>query len=394
MQAKRLTQARKAAESDRDTNRKTAQMVQLISEMGPDIPEISRKLGQFKESVRYRYKEKILKRGFAIQAIPDYEGLGMRRVLIVVSFAGGFQSYAQTILTAMSELCYVTSFSGTFPEGKYVVNASVPGEFLGQFVDFIGSLRKKGLFSEAETFIFDLFRNVPMQAQYYDFDRGIWDFDWKVSEAGYVPEAKPTSKSFDKVDLLILKELQKDATQSLTAVASNLHIDYKKLAWHYNTHVIARGLIETYRLNWMGTRYDFKLEKALHRKHRYLLVTLLAKDIGEGETLRVMHGLNKLPFVWSWAAGRSYYTQIALPVDLVNEGLQFIGDMVAPVRDRVEYFLIDQSNSLAFSICYKLFDEKGRRWTFNPQDLLLRFADLMVKIRESAGQPRGTVPTS
>ena len=39
----------------RDTSYKTAEMVKLISEIGPDIPEISRRLGQYKESVRYRY---------------------------------------------------------------------------------------------------------------------------------------------------------------------------------------------------------------------------------------------------------------------------------------------------------------------------------------------------
>jgi len=41
-------------ESKKDVNTRTAQLVQLLTEIGPDIPEIARRLGQFKESVRYR----------------------------------------------------------------------------------------------------------------------------------------------------------------------------------------------------------------------------------------------------------------------------------------------------------------------------------------------------
>lgn len=381
---RRLTRAIQARGPKRDTNSKTAEMVELISEIGPDIPEIARRLGQYKESVRYRYKKKVLGKGFAIQAIPAYEELGMRRVLLVASFARDFQPFAQAILSAMSELCYVVSFAPTMLKGKYIVDASVPEKFLGEFADLVRSLVVKGLFTEAEVFDFDLFMNVPMKAGNYDFDRGIWDFDWKMDGSTYIPPAKPVRKSFDYTDLLILKELHKDATQSMTDIAANLRINYKKLAWHYVTHVLGRRLIRTYLLNWMGTRYDFKLEKALHRRHRYLLVVVLVKQLREGEALNIVHGL-RLPFIWSWAAGRSYYAQVALPVDVVNEGFQFIRDVLAPFSDRVEYFVVDQANALAFTVSYKLYDERLRSWTFDSQEVSRRFDDLLVKIKEGAG---------
>src|SRR5947209_20400847 len=82
-------------ESKKDVNTRTAQLVQLLTEVGPDIPEISRRLGQFKESVRYRYKEKILKRGFAVRAAVDHEKLGLKRIVFVVDFAPLYKQYAQ-----------------------------------------------------------------------------------------------------------------------------------------------------------------------------------------------------------------------------------------------------------------------------------------------------------
>ena len=113
-------------ESKKDVNTRTAQLVQLLTEIGPDIPEIARRLGQFKESVRYRYKEKIVNRGFAVQAAVDHEKFGLRRIIFVVDFGPQYKEYAAAILTAMHELAYISSFAKTLPDGLFVVNASVP----------------------------------------------------------------------------------------------------------------------------------------------------------------------------------------------------------------------------------------------------------------------------
>ena len=60
-----------------DASENTVALVKLVTEIGPDIAEISRRLGQYKESVRYRYKEKIVKRGFQVKADLDYGALGL-----------------------------------------------------------------------------------------------------------------------------------------------------------------------------------------------------------------------------------------------------------------------------------------------------------------------------
>ena len=53
-----------------------AQLAKLMMKMGPDIDRIARISGQYKETIRYRYKEKILGKGFALQARLNFEGLG------------------------------------------------------------------------------------------------------------------------------------------------------------------------------------------------------------------------------------------------------------------------------------------------------------------------------
>jgi hypothetical protein len=351
-----------------EPNATVAQLASLLTQLGPDIPEISRRLGQYKESVRYRYKEKILKPGFSIQAIANHEGLGLRRVVFVANFAQEFRDYAQPILIAMNELCFVTSFSRVLLDGSYIISASVPEEHVDSYTDLISKLQEKGLFNKVDLYRCPWFRNIPMRTEFYDFNTGRWDFDWSLSNnrdwkaAAQLPSERG---EFDYTDLLVLKELQMDATKPLAEIAAKLKINYKTLIWHYRNHLIRRGLVNGYKLNWMGTRYDFISEKALHRKHRYLAVDLLVKDLTDYEKVDLMSKLHKLPFVWSEAIGKDYYCELAFPLESVIDGIEYLEDALASVRDRAKCFFTDQSNALSFTISYQLYDENRKRWVFD-----------------------------
>jgi len=385
-----LTQALQARGMKRETNLRTAQLVQLISEIGPDIPEIARRLGQYKESVRYRYKERILDRGLAIQAMVDHEKLGLKRVVIIVDFAAEYHPYAETILTAMSELSYVVAFEKVLPSGHYIVHASVPGEFVEEYLSLVKNLDAKGFFRLMTTCTLDWFRNAPMQAQFYDFETGRWDFDWSshhsqasVAAANYLPSEKT---GFDHLDLLLVKELWLDATRPMAEISKKLNTNYKKLVWHYRTHVIPSQLIKGYTLRWPGTRYDFKLDRALHRQHRYFPIDVLVTDISEEERMSLMAKIHRLPFLWSEAGGRSYFAQLAFPVDFITEALQYLEGVTSGFGGRAQMYLPDQTHSLAFTIGYKLYDEKLGKWTFDPANVARGFEQLMLRVKERNGE--------
>jgi hypothetical protein len=367
-----------------NVNVRTVQLAKALTEVGPDIPEISRRLGQFKESVRYRYKEKILNKGFAVQAAVDHEKLGLKRLILMVDFAESYRNYATTILTAMSELSYVVGFAKALVGTEYVVNVSAPVDLVGEVQEFFLGLKERGMFASVDILEFDWARNVPMRAESYDFDTGRWDFEWQnPSPQSYEAAAYTPSKpgKFDYVDLLIIKELQMDANKSLKEIADNLGINYKKLAWHHATHVGARKLLHGYTINWMGTRYDYAIERALHRKHRYFAVDLFAKDVNEYETMTLRQQMNRLPFLWGEAVGKNYFAELVLPVDYVVEGLQYLGNAASQVRERLTLYPMDQTEAARFTIPYKLYDSSGKRWTFNREQLRRKFDELAVQIK-------------
>lgn len=367
-----------------NVNSRTVQLVKLLAEVGPDIPEISRRLGQFKESVRYRYKEKIISKGFAVQAMADNERLGLRRIMIMVEFSEPYKAYTQAILSSMNELCYLVSFAKELVGSRYTAMLAVPRGFEEKTIEFFMGLKEKGMFTSVEPLTFEWHRIVPMKAEFYDFDTGRWDFQWAdpsadAKAAAYAP-SEPAK--FDYADLLILKELQMDANKSLKEVADKLEINYKKLAWHYNAHVKGRNLIRGYNINWMGTRYDYVLEKALHRKHRYLGLDLVARGVTEYETMALREQLGRIPFVVSESVGTNYFARLMLPVDFVVEGFQFLGKLTDIVKGKISLYPMDQTDAIAFTVSYQLYDQARKCWTLNEVELAKRFEQLIMEIKE------------
>ncbi len=373
-------------DSKKDVNIKTAQLVQLLSEIGPDIPEIARKLGQFKESVRYRYKEKILNKGMTVQGVIDYDRLGLKRVMAVVDLAEEYRSYAESIFTSMNELCFLTHFYKTTPDGLYLLGASVPTALVTSYIDFMHALQGRGLFRSIDILTFERFRSKPMRSEFYDFNTGRWDFDWTNSDSraldsiGYRTEEVA---NFDYTDLLILKELQVDATRSFTEVASKLGIEYKKAMWHMTKHVAAKGLLMGYKVNWTGGHYDINRKVPLQNRHKYLVVEILAKGISEAEKISLVSKMERIPFVWAEAIGDNYFAEVFLPTDYLSEGLQYLQSVIAPIRNKARYFLVDQTTALTFSISYQLYSEQTNHWSLDTQDLLHRYENVLLKIKES-----------
>jgi hypothetical protein len=369
-------------ESRDDASARTAQLVKLLYELGPDIPEISRRLGQYKESVRYRYKEKILGKGFAVQAAVDHERLGLRRVMLILEFTGEFEPFAESILSVMNELCYLVSYAKTFLGGHYLVNVSAPTAYVEDIRRFFLRMKDEGMFSNMEILEFDWTRQVPMKADCYDFDTGRWDFDLSPERdfRSAIYEPSPPAK-FDYVDLLIVKELQMNANRSLKEISERLELNYKKLVWHYSSHVVGRGLIRGYSVNWMGTRYDYRIERALHRKHTYFALVLFAKSVSAMEIMSLRQKIDRLPFLWFEASGKNYFAEFTFPVDHMVEGLEYLSEAIADLGDRTQAFAINQGKATAFTIPYTLYNLRDKKWFFDGAGLANRFQQLLMRIR-------------
>jgi DNA-binding Lrp family transcriptional regulator len=376
-------------QSGRELNSEIASMVKEMSKIGPKIPEIARRLGRHKETVRYWYK-KLEDNDFAIQAMPNHEALGLRRVILRVQFGAEYKDYIQTMMLAMNDLCYVVSYAKTLPEDIYIVNASVPSELVNEYISFAEALKEQGVFTSLEYFLFDWIRNVPMKAELYDFETGHWEFDiqtlMRENRRRDPPAVSPRIK-FDKIDLLLAKELQLDATRELQEIqkaikeSDGVDINYKTLCWHLSEHVDSNRLLKGYRVNWMGTRWDPVTDRARHRSHSFVAAHLLMKHPTEGERSMTLDVMDRLPIVWAEAAGTDYFAEMAIPSEMLRETLLLLHDVMRAVGAKASFHIMDQRNSFAFTIPHKLFDETSRNWVFNREDLLVKFKALENEVR-------------
>jgi len=358
-------------------------MVKLITKDGPQINQIARELRVHKETARYWYN-KLRNKGYTVQAIPNHEKLGLRRVVAMAEFSDEFKPYADPILMAMSELCYLSSFAKALPEDLYSVQASVPLEYSDTWIQFVKGLKQRGLFSSIKVAPFEWVRVVPMKSEMYDFENDSWQYDWsskpkaELGSSDFVPSERG---KFDLIDLKIIKHLQLDPDASLIQIAEKLQMNYKTMSWHYRTHLVGNGLLKGYLVNWAGTRYDPRLAKALHRRHRYMWLELLVSGVTESERIELMANISRLPFVWLEAGGQNYFAQIAFPMEMMTEALSFVKEIISPVRQKAAWHFMDQTNALRFTIATDLFDVSTKRWVFDQSGLLSKFDKLVLEIK-------------
>jgi len=375
--------AMQGARKPNDINAKIAQFVNLVTEVGPDIPQISKRMGEHKESVRYWFK-KLLKQGIIIQPSVNLEKLGLVRVVAVTDFAREFESQAEPILIAMSQLCYVQSFVKTLPEGHYIIQGAVPIEFVGQWMETMRRLADQGLFTTPEFSTFDRARNAPMKSDLYNFEEGRWEFEWSTPAKVYpeVVEGPSPRTQFDVTDLEIIRRLQRDETKSLSEIQKETGVNYKTLSFHNRKHVLGRQMLNGHKVNWVGTGYNPASDSGKHRRHTYQPIDIILRNISPAERAPVMGMMNALPFLWWEASGStSYYAQLAFPTETISDAMEFLARALMPLRERARWFMVDQKHSRVFALEPKLYDNESRAWTFNQAELIAKFEQLLMQIK-------------
>jgi DNA-binding Lrp family transcriptional regulator len=374
----------------RALNSDVVAMVKLMTRVGPRIPEIARQLGRHKETVRYWYK-KLYERGFAIQAVANHEALGLRRVAMKVRFEERYEPYVKPLMFALNEVCYVVSYAKTLPDDGYIIHASVPIEHVRGYIDLFSTLKERGVLKAIEFYAFDWVRNVPMKADYFDFENGRWDINWaalpKIKYESVAPLVSERAR-FDQVDLLLLKEMQADATRGLQEIHDAIRerdgkdINYKTLCWHLNEHIETSGLLKGYAIRWMGTRYDPVSDRVKQRQHSFLGLDVFVRNVSEAERLELMGQMNRLPLLWAEASGKDYFAELALPNEMITEGLEYLQSATKRVSEKTSFHMIDQKNAVFFTIPYKLYDADARAWKFNAEELLHKFEQMELEIKK------------
>jgi hypothetical protein len=91
--------------------------------------------------------------------------------------------------------------------------------------------------------------------------------------------------------------------------------------------------------------------------------------------------MDRLPFLWSEAAGDAYFAKLFIPLAMLNEALEHFKKVLKPYRERAELLLLDKREMRYFTVCYNQWDESNDRWTFSTAKLLPRLKASVLKVR-------------
>ena len=220
-------------------------ILQLLAENPRNISAIARKLNLPIESVRYRVKKLLDENLVRVFAVPNHPKLGLivHRVFL--------ESKLNRTLEGMIDKC---------PYVSYLTRCY--GHVNGYFLSILAPRDKSEcIFSYLEQLVnrnyakrYVAVPNLPLSYllpdfSYYDFKERTWKCQWDrflkciLNDGWCAPTALPQQVALDHNDILIIQELQIDATVSLTELANKLGLSVTCIRYHFLTHIVERGLV-------------------------------------------------------------------------------------------------------------------------------------------------------
>ncbi|MEM3130871.1 MAG: hypothetical protein QXX78_07270, partial [Nitrososphaerota archaeon] len=211
-------------------------------------------------------------------------------------------------------------------------------------------------------------RHLSLNAKYFDFDKWEWKIDWNNLESPDVNVEQPFESEplkdplVDYQDLLILKELQMDSLRPLSEIAKKLNMNPRTILYHFNEHIIRRGIINQYYIKWWY--------KTISEREKVSLI-LQAYNISEKKVRILKEELEKSPFTFFDAYSledKIYIAQQLLPAIYINDALKYLMRIkkIHGINDFDLEFIEEEE---AFTIPYENFDER-ENWLFDKEKIL------------------------
>ncbi len=381
------------------------QILALILKIGVDIPEISRQSGLPAETVRYIYKEHILKRRMHVQRELNHDKLGLSHIQFIVTAEPELESlfFNSTLLSGVWEQLYTSLVYRIIPDDLFLLSHLAPPSFHPKLRELYRELEDLGFLKVQETYDCSRVTHPRMWVEDYNWEIPGWDFDWSPSSLKPPQniENPPVSEpvKFDKTDLLIIQYLQYRVDQRISDIAAKNSIDRYLASWHFRKHVKARDILGGYRINWLGTGRELKKGFAPQQHQSFVAINFIAKDLSSAEMMNARAYLHSIPYLYGEKVGASdYNAETFIPSYSLVEAFGFFARILRPLQGRARILTVDQSGAANYSINPNLFDPESKSWTYKGDIVLEAFkkarAGGTLGSRWKTGRERGVEASS
>jgi len=333
-----------------------------IQELGPrNIKRVCELVGvpYAKGLACYRYVSENLR--LKVCASANAESLGLITAFFTVKPTQRFMPVALDSfkhLPSLLQLCLNITDGQTLFGTIYLPSNDAGYEYPSVFE----KLKKAGLIEDYSVSLFTQRLRYTVPIEYVDWETGELKFDW-----GRLKEKSPEDTVLglleenmaDKTDLLILKELEFDATRSFAELSYAIQrkhgvcVSEKKLLYHYTEHVVKRKLLSRYRV--------------FLPLNQSLMIYMVA-SVAPANKPAYHHLVRSVPYLSAEYLNSSTTTHVSVydvPVDDFPAFVRHFKDEISPYALALRGYVGVHGLRHTYTIPFELYDEQFNRWDYD-----------------------------
>jgi DNA-binding Lrp family transcriptional regulator len=342
--------------------------------VGPrNLLKTARKTGMPFTSV-YRRVEKLEARsGRLAYLIPRLSTLGMTRVVVLVAAKIGYEQEALLALKIPNLWRSINSCEGHF---TYHSVQAVPINCLRDFTNYMRRLLKLGIVTRMVMIrTGEQYPNFP-DFKYFDFKRNEWTLPWG-KWMGMLEGTRPSDEELDpsscqtladKRDLIIIKELEKNARKSFAEIADVVGISLQAVKQRFDRKLVPNGMVQNFAMD--VTPYPMEVSAYHEIMLEFTSELALRKFFAIRDKLFFILGASKV------IRQNSLLIRTCILDSQVPKMFKFFSEMAREgILGSYSALRLTLENRETQTISYELFDDmKG--WTFNLRQCVMELAKL------------------
>lgn len=227
-------------------------ILQTMKEYGPrNLRKVAEKSGISYSTVYGRVSKLQTQSAVGTLIHPNYRKLGLARAMVLAKPHAGREALAKDALKIPGYWLKIFQCTGE-PNGYYTLHA-IPDGKKHDFHQFLEHLVTLGILQDFQiAWLGESFSPLP-NFDYYNLKERSWRFEWKEwlneIKSGKTSDAKESRSSkdggFDKKDLIILKEMAKDARVTLADLSKILKMTLPAAKYRYD-RLIQEGFVNDF----------------------------------------------------------------------------------------------------------------------------------------------------
>ena len=351
------------------------QILEALGVYGPrSISKLAKKINAPMPTVRDRVKQ--LKSHFSLylRAKVYHTFIGLKKAFVFARAIPGHERLLWESLKANGYWLYLTARYDR-PESFYGIYG-VPIDHTEEFERFVEQIEKLRIAQNIDLFWSTSIHTVNLTDNWYDHETEQWAFEWNkwiesIEVQGTAlpytlvePQSYP--QKADRIDIIILKELQKNAECTLRDIAKLLDISPQIVQYHFKNHVIAKGLIEGYlvflpHFEALSDSYCFRFN--FHNKKNMAKFAVSLKDKPFVRSIGKIFGKSAL-FIQVYVPRKEFAGFTDSLSKLIRNGLM----------KSYDYAIENPSRTQVQTISYEFFKDKS--WIYEHEKHMKRLHEL------------------